>query len=185
MAPTKILVIRHAEKPADAGTPFGVSSDGLQDPEELIVRGWQRAGALVRFFAPANGQFSHPGLATPDVIIASGVAPHSKSLRPQHTALALADWLGQQLDLSYAKGDETALVADALSQSGTVLIAWEHEKIPDIANQIAGNQTTCPQQWPGDRFDVVWVFDSAAGGGWSFSQIPQELLPGDGNSVIG
>jgi hypothetical protein len=185
MAPTKIMVIRHAEKPADAGTPFGVSSDGIQDSEELIVRGWQRAGALVRFFAPVNGQFSHPGLATPDVIFASGVAPHSKSLRPQHTVLALADWLGQQLDLSYAKNDETALVADALSESGTVLIAWEHEKIPVIANQIVGDQSTCPQQWPGDRFDVVWVFDSAADGGWSFSQIPQELLPGDGNTVIG
>jgi hypothetical protein len=185
MAPTKIMIIRHAEKPANAGAPFGVSSDGAQNGEELVVRGWQRSGALVRFFAPAGRQFSQPALATPGVIFASEVAPHSNSLRPQHTVLALADFLGLKLDLTHPKGGEDDLVNDVLTRDGTVLIAWEHEAIPGIANRIVGNKTTCPQQWPDSRFDVVWVFDRAPGGGaWGFGQVPQMLLPGDQNTVI-
>jgi len=32
-------------------------------------------------------------------------------------------------------------------------------------------------------FDVVWVFD-AANGGWLFSQVPQNSLPGDADTTI-
>ena len=91
MAATKIMIVRHAEKPTDDGSISGVSQAGTQDPEELIVRGWQRAGALLRFFDPMNGQFVSSKLATPDIIFASSVTHHIKSLRPQHTVLALAD----------------------------------------------------------------------------------------------
>lgn len=185
MAATKIMIVRHAEKPSDDGSISGVSQAGAQDPEELVVRGWQRSGALARFFEPLNGQFVNAKLATPDVIFASAVAQHSKSLRPQHTVLALADLLGLQLALAHAKGDEAALVADVLAADGIVLIAWEHERIPLIANSILGNATTCPQSWPDDRFDLVWLFDRRPGnGGWEFDQVPQMLMPGDRNSVI-
>ena len=185
MSATKIMIIRHAEKPADDGPITGVSQAGLQDPEELTVRGWQRSGALIRFFAPAKGLFASSLLATPDVIFASGVAKHSKSLRPQHTVLALADFLGQQLDLSHTKGEEDLLVADALSKNGSILIAWEHEAIPAIANRITGDSKTCPQKWTEDRFDLVWVFvRGSAAKHWSFEQVPQMLLPGDSSDLI-
>jgi hypothetical protein len=185
MSATKIMIVRHAEKPSDEGSIFGVSQAGAQDPEELIVRGWQRSGALPRFFDPLNGQFVNTKLATPDIIFASAVRHHSKSLRPQHTVLALADLLGLQLVLTHAKGEEDALVADVVAADGIVLIAWEHERIPAIANLILGNATSCPQNWPGDRFDLVWIFDRRPGNaGWDFDQVPQMLMPGDRNSVI-
>jgi hypothetical protein len=92
MAATKIMIIRHAERPSDDGSIDGVNMSGTKDPEELTVRGWQRAGALVRFFAPANGHFVNAQLATPDTIFASKVAHHSPSLRPQHTVMLLADF---------------------------------------------------------------------------------------------
>lgn len=38
------MIIRHAEKPADSGTPFGVDINSNLDAESLIPRGWQRAG---------------------------------------------------------------------------------------------------------------------------------------------
>lgn len=178
--PSKIMIIRHAEKPADDGSIDGVSVSGAQDAEDLIVRGWQRSGALARFFAPVNGPPADPRLATPVFIFASAIGSHSNSLRPQHTVLELANLLGQQLILTHAKGDEAELVADVLGRDGAVLIAWEHEAIPDIANQILGDQTTCPQVWPGSRFDVVWIFDPKPGSaGWTFSQASQLLLTGD------
>jgi hypothetical protein len=180
MTTTKIMIVRHAEKPADDDSVAGISVNGNQDPEELIVRGWQRAGALVRFFAPFASRFADPALASPDVIFASAVAQHSKSLRAQHTVSGLADFLRKSLNLDHAKGDEDALVADALAQTGTVLIAWEHEAIPGIAGRILGNNGAFPQEWPTERFDLVWVFDrQGSGDSWKLTQVPQMLLAGD------
>ena len=181
MAATKIMIIRHAEKPEgqDEG-PEGVSLEGTPDPEELIVRGWQRAGALARFFAPKDGHFVDAHLAIPQVIFASQVAHHSRSLRPQHTVKLLADLLQKKIVLDYAKGDEEKLAAAAIAANGTVLISWEHEKIPEIGQLITGNDKTCPETWDGSRFDLVWVFDRPSGAAdWTFAAVAQMLLSGD------
>jgi hypothetical protein len=47
------MVIRHTEKQDDAGVIAGVTIEGRPDSEDLTIRGWQRAGALV-------GLFLHP-----------------------------------------------------------------------------------------------------------------------------
>jgi hypothetical protein len=185
MPASKIMLIRHAEKPTDDGAFVAVSAAGSPDTHELIVRGWQRSGALVRFFAPHDGNFVDPQLAQPRTIFASAVAKHSGSLRPQHTVLELATVLKLALALDYAKGQETALATAVIAASGPVLIAWEHEAIPDIVNAVVGNTTTCPQKWPGARFDLVWVLDRPGGSGaWSFAQVPQMLLSGDSKELI-
>jgi hypothetical protein len=180
----KIMLIRHAEKPPDDNSAEGVSQAGKTDPEELIVRGWQRAGALVRFFVPLRG-FAHPALATPDVIFASAVAKHSSSLRPQHTVVPLSGFLGKRLNLNHAKGDEAQLVKDVLGTAGTILISWEHKAIPDVAGLICNNTVPYPKTWPDDRFDLVWVFDRGADTQpWVFTQVPQLLLAGDSSAVL-
>jgi hypothetical protein len=71
---------------------------------------------------------------------------------------------------------------EVLSQEGTVLVSWEHKRIPKLVAMLPGAPPV-PQDWPDDRFDIVWVFDRA-GAGWSFSQIPQRLLPGDSPKPI-
>jgi hypothetical protein len=182
----KIMIIRHAEKPADNPPPQGVNANGDADPESLIPLGWQRAGALASLFAPVRGPLQAPELATPQAIFAAGVGKHSHSERPTQTVTPLAARLGLQINGDYLKGDESAMVAAALAQQGVVLIAWQHEAIPGIANQIVGNTTTVPQTWPGERFDLVWVFDWDAGAGaYLFTQVPQLLLAGDSPDPIG
>ncbi len=184
MPANKIMVIRHAEKPSDDGAILGVTANGANDKHELIVRGWQRSGALARLFAPRNG-FASPLLAQPRTIFASKVDKDGKSLRPQHTVLELATLLTLELILDRGKGEEDKLVKDAIAADGPVLIAWEHEAIPDIGNVILGNKTTVPQKWPGARFDLVWVFDRVgASSDWSFAQVPQLVLSGDSSEVI-
>jgi hypothetical protein len=178
MAASKIMLIRHAEKPN--GNAQGVDKDGTDNKEELVVRGWQRSGALVRLFAPRNGQFVDRHLAQPKTIFASGVGKHSNSLRPQHTVLELANVLSLKPDVQFEKGQLPELAKAVTAANGPVLVAWEHEDIPSIANAIVGNTTTCPQAWPGDRFDVVWILDRPpSGGAWTFAQVPQLLLSGD------
>jgi len=87
MTPKRFMFIRHAEKPGvpGDGKGGGVQPDGSQDGESLTVRGWQRAGALVQFFA-------RPELK-PGVIFASGLGHGSKSKRPMQTVTPLADLL--------------------------------------------------------------------------------------------
>jgi hypothetical protein len=133
MPANKIMIIRHGEKPADkdkpstnSGEAAGVSPSGTSDPEELIVRGWQRSGALVRFFAPHDkSPIADSRLATPSTIFASGLGKHSQSLRPQHTVLELANSLGIDLNLDHHKGSELDLAKAAIAAKGPVLISWE------------------------------------------------------------
>jgi hypothetical protein len=179
MPASKIMLIRHAEKPDDKDG--GVDQKGNADKHDLIVRGWQRAGALVQFFADPrdpNGPIKPPA-----TIFAT--EPGSESKRPLHTVTPLAKFLGTDIDSSIAEGAEQDLVNKAIASNGAVLIAWHHEKIPAIANLILQNQSA-PQKWPGDRFDVVWIFSRAAASDpWTFSQAPQLLLSGDSRDVIG
>jgi hypothetical protein len=178
MAP-KIMVIRHAEKPTESAQ--GVSSSGTNDTRDLIVQGWQRAGALVCLFSPARGALQSPELATPKFLFASDDSSH----RPKETITPLAEKLNLKINLGFAKGQETALVAAAKESAGVVLIAWQHENIPEIGNAITGNKTAVPQKWPGTCFDVVWIFDlKPTSGTYNFTQLPQCLLDGDETSVI-
>lgn len=181
----KIMFIRHAEKPF---TGFaGVTPAGTQDKEDLIVDGWQRAGALARFFAPLAPNVIAAGLATPVAIFATKIDSASKSARPQHTVTPLSQLTGIAIDHSYNKSKKhqpKAVAAfKAAAANGPVLVAWQHQDIPALVDLIAGAGTS-PSPWPGDRFDMVFVLDSADGVTWTFSQVPQMLLAGDSETWI-
>lgn len=180
---TKIMIIRHGEKPSDDGSIRGVDQHGSHDPTELNVRGWQRAGALVRLFASPNGANPNHALATPQHIFACGPCGHTKSVRSVHTVQTLAEFLNRNVDQTIQKGDEKKVAKAAMSAEGPVLIAWEHDAIPEIVAAISGEDHVCPKKWPDSRFDIVWVLDKT-GSGWSFSQVAQMLLPGDRSELI-
>jgi hypothetical protein len=135
MTASKIMVIRHAEKPDDAVTVFGVTIEGHQDPEELTVRGWQRAGALATFFAPPDEHFRDQRIEKPLTIFASRVVPHSKSLRPQHTVEPLAELIGREkLRLDFSEGEEQQLVAAVIAVDGVTLTpGWE---VPSLGSVL-------------------------------------------------
>ena len=182
----KIMIIRHGEKPDKADSIQGVSAAGQHDKNELSPKGWQRSGALIRFFNPVDGEFSHPGLARPTTIFAAGPSGHVKSKRSENTVKSLAKSLGLRVNLKHTKGREKQLVEDVLSTRGVVLIAWEHNAILDVANLILGDDRSSPQKWPDSRFDLVWIFDpQSSPSGWKFSQATQLLLPKDSPRILG
>jgi broad specificity phosphatase PhoE len=179
MAPARIMFIRHAEKPMDGGDD-GVSAKGKPDPESLTPRGWQRAGALARFFwplSPAGGD----ALLTPAIVFAAGTGAGSKSKRPMETVSPLVALLTETRPRPFVtkhlKDDHQQLIDDVLGRDGVVLVCWEHELIPSLIALIP-KAPAVPQAWAGDRFDLVWILD-AAPAGWRFSQRPQLLLAGD------
>ena len=99
----------------------------------------------------------------------------SHSRRPLQTVTRLAEALQLTPVTTHTKGEEQALVADAIGRPGTVLICWQHENIAAIGNLIVGNNTTVPQSWPEDRYDLIYVFDRA-GDAWSFRQFSHGRL---------
>lgn len=168
---TKIIIIRHAEKPSSAPPhvpPYGVSDTGDQDPESLTTQGWQRAGALTCFFDPAYGPLQNSHLAKPQFLYASKQKnlKHG-SRRPYETIMPLANKLGLEINNNFIKGEEEKMVEDALQKSGIVLICWQHEYIP-----------TGTKNGPGI---AKYILDT---GSYNFSQVPQCLLYGDSPDPI-
>ncbi|HEY2359160.1 MAG TPA: hypothetical protein VGH86_17045 [Phenylobacterium sp.] len=177
----RVMIIRHGEKHTNGGPDRGVNIEGVHVKHELTVRGWQRAGALAPFFAPRGGLPDGSGISTPRSIFASAATAESPSLRAQHTVQPLAAVLGLGIDSRFAEGEETAIAAAVLEAEGPVLVSWHHSHIVGLARAIAGDGVGCPQAWPDERFDVVWVLDRGDGArdGWAFSQVPQRLFAHD------
>ncbi len=181
----KIMVIRHAEKPADDPPPHGVDTDGDHDDESLSVRGWQRAGALAVLLAPAAGPLQNSALATPRFAFASRLDKDNGSDRPQQTITPLIDRLDKEVtvDFEHGIGEESDLATAAMACRGTVLISWAHSEISAIVKCLPMSKKTAamiPEEWPDARFDLVWVFDlDPASNDYRFSQVPQLVLSGD------
>jgi len=177
---TKIMVMRHAEKPAKDGAPYGVTLDGERHKESLQPRGWQRAGALANLFAPMNGHIQHGSLAKPQFLYASKPLRRKGSRRPIETITPLAEKLAIRINSHYERSDVEGVLEEVFSCRGVVLMCWQREYIPQIAAHILGTERGVPGLWPEDRFDVIWVFDlDPRSNVYKFRQIPQRLLMGD------
>ena len=176
--PTRIMVIRHAEKPKRGGEPpFGLGPDGRHDEHALLVRGWQRAGALARFFAPHAGSVPPAGIARPTFLAAAAPTADHPSRRSVLTLGPLAELTGLAPDTSFGPDDVEAAAAALLRQGGIGLVAWEHKRIADLVTALTRG-SVAPPHWSGDRFDMVLVLDRD-GPHWRLAQVPQLLLAGD------
>jgi hypothetical protein len=186
---SKVMLIRHAEKPVPANpkvkppVPAYNGIDGFGDPDEhsLIPKGWQRAGALAGLFTSSSGP-----LPMPHFVFAPNAFGDGTSKRPYQTVTTVAGKLDLVINAAhdgepaakYSKDEWVPMLEKATSCRGVVLISWEHGEIPKLANWLMKSDTA--PEWPGDRFDIVWIFDLApAGARYVLSQAPQLLLVGD------
>ena len=176
------MIIRHGEKP----TPEfdGVNEAGKNSDNDLIVRGWQRAGALVHVFASPAGEPVREKLARPAHVIAMcaderTAGEKDKSKREEQTAGPVAAALGLQIDRRFGKGTESKAALAAMGQDGPVLIVWDHNKIIELTKAMT-DSSHVPGDWPGERFDVIFVLRLRVNGsGYDFEQVPELVLPGD------
>lgn len=170
------MFIRHGEK-AGSPPPAAVNENGAADKHSLIVRGWQRAGALVTFFA----QPSRDGVATPATIFAAATSSDATmdsedahSFRAFETVQPLQAKLGCAYRNDIPVGDETQAATEIAATQGVVLVCWEHKRIPKIAAAFVPD----PPQW-GERYDQVWILDRDRNGSYALSVLNQDLLSGD------
>jgi phosphohistidine phosphatase SixA len=170
-SPTKILIIRHGEKPGDPAT------DNADDGRDLSPRGFERAAALA-VYVPNT-------FAPPDFLFATEESKHSN--RPVETITPLAKALGIEINSKHAD-DDFQKVADDIRNNAKyagklVLICWHHGKIPKLTAALGGSPPFDP--WPGTVFDRVWSLDlpvPAGAAGLPVQNISQMLLFGDSST---
>jgi hypothetical protein len=172
--PRQVLIIRHAEKPEEKSDPH------------LSEQGKQRAQLLGRLFA-ASADRPDP-FPTPDFIFAASDSTNSH--RPLETVTPLAERLKLPVNHAYdsklpTEGNGKAgmfglrdeLFGDAKYAGKTVLVAWRHGSIPELAKTLRASQA--PTKWDDAVFDRVWQITYDGRGNATFTDRPQRLLPGD------
>lgn len=178
--PSKILIVRHGEKPklAEESTALEASV--------LSPKGYVRAYALAPYFINTFGE--------PHVVFAQQPDGADESLRPLETctptALAMKMPWGKsaRVNTSYAI-DQIDEMADHILQSDVyddklVVICWEHHHINNLAKALGANKNMVGKNWPDDVFDTTYVLTYKDGTLASFEKQPQKLLYGDSASVV-
>ncbi len=149
--PTRIVIIRHAEKP-------------VSRKPHLALRGEMRAIGLAKLL---------PKIVTPDFVFASTSTKHSA--RPYQTIRPAADRMGLNVSTVYADKDTKKIARDLKKKrySGkTILFCWHHGQIPKLIRELGHPPPY--DQWPEELYDRI--INIEAGG---ITNLPQRLLFGD------
>ena len=145
MAPVKIVIMRHAEKPDDPSDP------------NLSPAGQDRAKALVVWYPET--------FDTPDFIFAAAISKHSE--RPVQTVQPLAEALGLELHVPYADENFTGLAEALLIKpkfdGKTILVCWHHGHIPGLMQALGAPEGSYPNAWVPTVFNLVLVTDFSDG----------------------
>ena len=139
----RVVLIRHGEKPTEG--------------DNLSCAGLNRALALpavLEQLMPSPPDFTYVPLIGTDSKNTS-TARMFQTVTPyavRHNLVVNSDF-----DVDNAKG-----VADAVRHHrGTVLLVWEHDNIPRIAEELG---LPSPSEWPDADYDSIWIVDFSGGG---------------------
>jgi hypothetical protein len=142
--PAHIILIRHAEKPADSTDPH------------LSPAGVKRAEQLVSFITTDPAMTK---LGVPIAVFATQTTRHDDGQRTQETVAPLARSLKLPVQTPYLGKDYAALARLILTNPAfagkTVIICWNHEAIPQLAAALG--VTPEPPKWKASVFDLVYV----------------------------
>lgn len=163
--PARVILLRHAEKPAEAANPH------------LSERGRQRAEALAHWLT-TNPALTNSGL--PSVLFASQATDHGHGQRPRETLEPVARQMNLPVRTPFRSEDFRALAHEVLDgkdyQGKVVVICSTHEHLSGLAAALGVKPP--PAAWNGRVYDRAWVVD------WKTNQptlrvVFQRLLPGD------
>ena len=134
-SPLRIVLIRHAEKPKKG--------------DNLTCQGLNRSMQLpailhIRFGLPEN--IYVPSMALGD---------STKHSRMFQTIVPFAAKYNLPICSKFQEDDTLALAQEARSKKGTVLVVWEHSRLPAIARCLG--VTDPGLHWPDKDFDSIWI----------------------------
>lgn len=161
--PAQIIILRHAEKPAN------------DDEVHLSERGRERARALAPWIS-TNAVFQRHG--PPVALFAARAISRNHSRRPAETLSPLSSQLHLPILTPFAAKEHAALAAEIMKNPAydgrTVVICWVHDYLPELAQDFGAKA----RKWDNEIYDRVWLitFDK---GKAALKNLPQRLLPGD------
>jgi hypothetical protein len=142
--PAYVILIRHAEKPADPKNPH------------LSPAGVKRAEQLVSFITNDPAMVR---LGLPVAVFATKTTNDNDGQRSQETVAPLARALKLPVQTPYVGKDYAGLpqlvLANPAYAGKTVLICWNHEQIVQLAAALGVKPE--PPKWKGSVFDRVYV----------------------------
>jgi len=142
--PAHIILIRHAEKPADPANPH------------LSPAGVKHAERWVSFIMsdPAIARFGKPV-----AVFATMTTKDDNGQRTQETMAPLAKALNLSVQTPFHGKDYAALAKLILGNPAyagkTVVICWNHEELPQLAAALG--VTPEPPKWSGRVFDQAYI----------------------------
>src|SRR2546426_11143790 len=161
--PKEVIIIRHGEEPGGNAI-------------HLSARGQRRAEALVGFFQ-TNSIVTQYGV--PVALFAARPTPNG-SRRSEETLIPTSRALGEPIRQPFTQGEYSALVRRILGNPAfkgkTVVIAWTHTYIPQLAVGFGGRPS--PSPWNSSVFYRAFVLTNS-GRGLRLHNMPQPLLAGD------
>jgi broad specificity phosphatase PhoE len=135
--PKMILVMRHAEKPADPADP------------NLTAAGKKRAKQLARWIPK---EFSKP-----DFIFAAAISAHSA--RPYETVKPLSKRIRVGIDGKIADNDYGVLAQELLTKKKyagkNIVVCWHHGNIPSLMRMLGARKSEYPDPWRHTVFNLV------------------------------
>jgi len=148
--PAQIILLRHADKPADANNPH-LSRAGVKRAEELVS------------FITADPLMTRFGL--PVAVFATQTTKDDDGQRTQETVAPLAKALKLPVQTPYLGKNFARLAKLILGNPAfagkTVLICWNHESIPQLAAALGVRPE--PPKWKARVFDQVDVITYRGG----------------------
>jgi phosphohistidine phosphatase SixA len=139
--PQFILVMRHAERPAD------------DNDTDLAPAGKQRAKALATYIPNTFGK--------PDSIFAAAISKHSA--RPYETVKPLSKLTGAPIDATIADQDYAMLAHDLLSHDRyagkRIVVCWHHGHIPALMQALGIPRGNYPDPWDPAVFNLILKVD--------------------------
>lgn len=161
LAKNTILIVRHAEKPAEGSG--------------LTTMGEARARAYATYFHPFQDAGFHLTVSS----LFAG-ADSAKSMRPRLTLEPLSHASGLPIQATISSKDPEALVhvLQEKAHGNNPLIAWRHGEIPALlqAFGVVPSSVLPNGKWPDDVFDWVIVLQCDAQGKVIAAKRIQETL---------
>lgn len=163
--PERIILLRHAEKPAD------------EADIHLSERGRQRADALADWAtnSPAWGTNNRPA-----AVFACKPTAKAPSLRSIETVTPLAARLQLPVQTPFSAKKFAPLAQQILNDPAfngkTIVICWARDELPQLAESfgVATGSVVCKSK----TFDRLWITTLQDTRAVAVS-LPQKLLPGD------
>ena len=138
MVTSQILLLRHAEQPAN------------EDDLDLSASGRARAAWLAAYLPK---QFGRPSAV-------HAAAPNRFSVRAFVTMRPLSETLGLKLDAAVKATDVEKLAARLLDDealSGKLaVVCWTHTELPNLARALKVKRGDFPKAWGEDVYNLVY-----------------------------